>query len=285
MKQIAITGASGFVGTHLTQFFQEHGYTVTPIRRSDLKDTQQLQTKLKQSEIVINLAGANILQRWSEAYKKTLYHSRIDTTRALVQAIESLDKRPSLLISTSAVGIYKNDQEYTEYATEFDEGFLAHICQDWEAEAQRARALGVRTVITRFGVVLGRDGGALQKMLLPFKLGLGGMIGDGKQAFPFIHIDDLARFYLHAIEKEEVQGIYNMTAPQLTTNYGLTKALGSILHRPTILPLPSFVVALIFGEGASVLTDGQTVIPQRTLESGFTFTFESIEEVLEDILM
>ncbi|MBD3792614.1 MAG: TIGR01777 family protein [Campylobacterales bacterium] len=284
MRQIAITGASGFVGSHLTRLFTEHGYTVTPISRRDIQNPTQLRDKLEHSEIVINLAGASIIRRWSESYKKVLYHSRIDTTQALVEAMKQLDKPPELLISTSAVGIYKNDQEYDEYTTNYADDFLSKLCQDWEATALQAEALGVRTVILRFGIILGKDGGALKKMLLPFKLGLGGVIGSGRQALSFIHIEDLKHFYLHAIEDQTVHGIYNMSSPIPTTNYGLTKALGATLHRPTVIPLPAFVVELVFGEGASVLTDGQSVIPKRVLESGFVFRFETIEETIADIL-
>jgi uncharacterized protein (TIGR01777 family) len=284
MNTIAITGASGFVGSYLTDFLEQHGYSVVPILRSELKDLNRLQEKLQNSDVVINLAGANILARWSESYKDLLYKSRIETTNALVETMKKSQTRPKLLISTSAIGVYKSDAIYDEYTTALTDNFLGKLGQDWEAEANKAEALGVRVALLRFGIILGKDGGALQKMLLPFKMGVGGTIGDGRQAFSFIHISDLARFYLHLIENQELEGVYNMTTPKPTTNHGLTKALGKVLHRPTILPLPSFVLQCIFGEGSTVLTDGQSVLPKRVLESGFTFRFESIDEVLGDLL-
>lgn len=284
MKTIAISGASGFVGTHLTQLFKKEGYEVIALRRSDLKNSEALTEKLEGVEALINLAGANIIQRWNEAYKKVLYRSRIDTTKALVEAMKNTKNPPKIFISTSAIGIYKNDNIYDEYAKELEKNFLAQLCIDWEDEALKAKALGVRTLICRFGIIMGADGGALQKMLLPFKMGIGGIIGDGKQAFSFMHIEDLKRFYLYAINNPELEGIYNMTTAKPTTNHGLTKALGKTLKRPTILPLPAFVLQLLFGEGSTVLTDGQRVIPKRVVESGFEFKFVTIEEVLEDLL-
>ncbi|MBU1669174.1 TIGR01777 family oxidoreductase [bacterium] len=284
MQKIAITGASGFVGTELGHLLKKHHYEVIQIKRSDLQDVRLLSLKLTGVEAVINLAGANIIQRWSDSYKKVLYRSRIDTTKMLVEAISLMKQHPKTLISTSAIGIYKNNKHYDEYSNDHEENFLAKLCLDWESEAQKAKELGVRTLIFRYGIILSQNGGALQKMLLPFKLGVGGIIGDGKQAFSFIHIEDLKRFYLHALEQTELQGIYNMTTEEPTTNYGLTKALGQTLKRPTILPLPAFVLQLLFGEGSTVLTDGQSVVPKRVLESGFKFKFATIEEVLEDLL-
>ena len=284
MKTIVISGASGFVGSHLTQLFIKEGYEVIALRRSDLQDRALLCEKLEGVEALINLAGANIVQRWSESYKKILHSSRIDSTKALVEAMTNTKNPPKTFISTSAIGIYKNDKPYNENTQEYEENFLANLCKEWEAEALKAKDLNIRTLICRFGVIMGSDGGALQKMLLPFKLGVGGIIGNGKQAFSFIHIEDLKRFYLYALQQPKLNGIYNMTTPQPTTNYDLTKALGKTLHRPTILPLPAFVLQLIFGEGSTVLTDGQDVLPKRVLESGFKFKFESVEEVVEDLL-
>lgn len=284
MKTIAISGASGFVGKHLTQFFEAEGFSVTPILRSELKDPTRLQAKLEGVDVLINLSGANIISHWTESYKKLLYSSRIETTRALVEAMKKIENPPKLFVSTSAIGIYKNDALYDENTTKYADNFLGKLGIDWEAEANQAKALGARVALFRFGIILGKDGGALQKMLLPFKMGVGGTIGDGRQAFSFIHIHDLARFYLHLMENQELEGVYNMTTPKPTTNHGLTKALGEVLHRPTILPLPSFVLQCIFGEGSTVLTDGQSVLPKRVLESGFSFRFESIDEVLEDLL-
>lgn len=284
MKKITISGASGFVGKALMSYFERQSYQVVAIKRADLSDEQRLIEILDGSEVVINLSGANIIHRWSESYKKLLYSSRIDTTKALVEAMESCNNRPKLFISTSAVGIYKNDKVYSEYNLNLNDDFLANLCKDWEAQALKADDLSIRTAIFRFGIVLGSEGGALAKMLTPFRLGVGGTIGDGSQAFSFIHIDDLLSAYEYLIESDSLEGIFNLTSPNPTTNYALTKALGKSLKRPTILPLPEFVVNLIFGEGAKVLTDGQSALPKRLLDSGFEFRYESIEETIDSLL-
>jgi len=284
MKKITISGASGFVGTELINYFESKSYQVVAIKRADLSDEQRLIEILDGSEVVINLSGANIIHRWSESYKKLLYSSRIDSTKALIEAMESCNNRPKLFISTSAVGIYKNDKIYDELTTELNDDFLANLCKEWEAEALKADDLSIRTAIFRFGIVLGSEGGALAKMLTPFRLGVGGTIGDGSQAFSFIHIDDLLSAYEYMIKSDSLDGIFNLTSPNPTTNYALTKALGKSLKRPTILPLPEFVVNLIFGEGAKVLTDGQSALPKRLLDSGFEFRYESIEETINSLL-
>jgi len=284
MKKITISGASGFVGTELINYFESKSYQVVAIKRADLSDEERLIEILDGSEVVINLSGANIIHRWSESYKKLLYSSRIDSTKALIEAMESCNNRPKLFISTSAVGIYKNDKIYDELTTELNDDFLANLCKEWEAEALKADDLSIRTAIFRFGIVLGSEGGALAKMLTPFRLGVGGTIGDGSQAFSFIHIDDLLSAYEYMIKSDSLDGIFNLTSPNPTTNYALTKALGKSLKRPTILPLPEFVVNLIFGEGAKVLTDGQSALPKRLLDSGFEFRYESIEETINSLL-
>lgn len=283
MKKIVITGASGFVGGQLKEMFSEKGFEVVGVKRDDLKDQERLKNILNTSFMVINLAGANIINRWSEEYKKLLYSSRIDTTKALVKAMESCEEKPQIFISTSAVGIYDNKRTYDETDFEYSNDFLSNLCLDWEKEALKAQDLNIRTVIFRFGIVMGH-GGALQKMLTPFKLGLGGTIGDGSQAFSFIHIDDLKRAYLFVSENENLKGVFNLTAPNPTTNYGLTKALGKSLNRPTFLPVPSFVLNLIFSEGAKVLTDGQSVYPKKLIDNGFEFIFKDIENTVEDLV-
>ncbi|MGE0052181.1 MAG: TIGR01777 family oxidoreductase [Arcobacter sp.] len=281
MKTIAITGASGFVGSSLTKFFSNLGYKITPLSREILNNKSNLEEVLNSSDIVINLAGANIINRWSESYKRLLYSSRIDTTSKIVNAINHIQNKPKLLISTSAVGIYDNKTIYDENGN-FANDFLSNLCQDWEKKALEAKNEITKVSIFRFGIVLGRDGGALQKMLTPFKLGLGGTIGNGNQAFSFIHISDLLNAYKFVIENSH-EDIFNLTAPKPTTNKGLTLALGKTLKRPTILPVPEFVLKLIFSEGARVLTDGQSVIPKKLLDLGFEFKFRTIEETIENL--
>jgi len=284
MEKIIISGASGFVGTSLIKYFENKNYELIALKREDIKNQEKLVDILNGSFVVINLSGANIINRWSEPYKKTLYNSRIDTTKALVDAMQKCENKPKSFISTSAVGIYKNDQRYDETTTNLNDDFLASLCKDWEKEALKVKELDIRVSIFRFGIVLGKDGGALAKMLTPFKLGLGGTIGDGTQAFSFIHIDDLIKAYDFVISDESLSGIFNLTAPNPTTNLGLTKALGKKLHRPTILPIPQFVLNTILSEGAKVLTDGQQVLPHHLLNSGFKFDYEDIEKTIDSLL-
>ena len=281
MKTIAISGANGFVGTSLTNFFSSFGYKIIPLSRDILNNKSKLEEVLNSTDIVINLAGANIINRWSESYKKLLYSSRIDTTSKIVNAISSISNKPKLLISTSAVGIYDNKSIYDENGS-FSNDFLSNLCQDWEKEALKAKNEAIKVAIFRFGIVMGKDGGALQKMITPFKFGLGGTIGSGKQSFSFIHINDLLNAYKFVIEND-YDGVFNLTAPTPTTNKGLTLALGKILKRPTILPVPEFVLKLIFSEGARVLTDGQSAIPKKLLDLGFEFKFKTIEETIENL--
>ncbi|MCT7580858.1 TIGR01777 family oxidoreductase [Aliarcobacter butzleri] len=281
MKTIAISGANGFVGTSLTNFFSSFRYKIVPLSRDILNNKSKLEEVLNSTDIVINLAGANIINRWSESYKKLLYSSRIDTTSKIVNAISSISNKPKLLISTSAVGIYDNKSIYDENGS-FSNDFLSNLCQDWEKEALKAKSEATKVAIFRFGIILGKDGGALQKMITPFKFGLGGTIGSGKQAFSFIHISDLLNAYKFVIEND-YDGVFNLTAPTPTTNKGLTLALGKTLKRPTILPVPEFVLKLIFSEGARVLTDGQSAIPKKLLDLGFEFKFKTIEETIENL--
>ena len=280
MATIAMTGSTGFVGSTLCDFFESKGYSILRISRDDLKDENRLQAIIDQADIVINLAGANIINRWSESYKKLLYDSRIITTTNLSKAINQSKKPPRLLISTSAVGIYDNDQIYHEENASYSDDFLSRLCQDWE---ECANSANTRVVIFRFGIVLGANGGALKKMLTPFKLGLGGRIGSGKQAFSFVHLEDLIHAFDFVIENNNTMGAYNLTAPTPTTNLGLTKALGNTLHRPTLFPVPEFVLQLLFSEGAKVLTDGQAVIPKRLQEEGFVFKYNTIEETIGNL--
>lgn len=282
--KVAITGASGFVAKALQGLFKTKGYEIIAIKRGDLAEPLKLVEIIEQSDIVINLAGANIIARWTKEYKKEIYDSRINTTKAIVNAIRDASKKPKLLISTSAVGIYSSFYEQTEERFEYGTDFLANVCRDWEKEANIATSFGVRTVIFRFGIVLGKNGGAFAKMVTPFKFCLGGNIGTGKQHFSFIHIDDLVSAYDFAIQNESMFGAYNMTEPYPTINEGLTVALSRALNRPAFLDVPEFVLGLIFGDGARVLTDGQRALPKRLLDAGFVFKYDTIDKTINNLL-
>jgi uncharacterized protein (TIGR01777 family) len=283
--KVAISGASGFVGSHLTKAFQEKGWNVTPLTRSDFKlSDSEFAKKLTGSDLIIHLAGATINRRWSESYKKELYASRIGTAKKMIKAMGLMREKPKLFISTSAVGIYDGNGRYDEDHALYADDFLGRLAQDWEKTAHQAEELGVRTVIFRFGIVLGEGGGILQQMLLPFKLGFGGTIGSGKQPFTWVHINDQIRAYFYIIEHENLKGVFNLMAPHPTTNYGFTKALGHALHRPTFLIIPKFLLKLRFGsEAAEVFAGGQYVLPKRLSEAGFVFHYRTIEEALEEL--
>ncbi len=283
--KIAMTGATGFVGTALGAALREDGHEILSLGRKELAlSKEELAAKLADCEAVINMAGATISKRWNREYKKLLYKSRIDTTHALVEAMGVMEKAPKRFISTSAVGIYDEEGEHTEDDYGYAVDFLGLICRDWEREALRAQDLDIPVTIFRFGVVIGRGGGALAKMLPAFKMGVGGTIGDGHQPFSWVHLHDLIAAYRLALSDKGLEGIYNLTAPNPTTNKELTKALGKILHRPTLFPLPPFVLRLIFSEGADVLTVGQRVLPKRLEQAGLLFRFRTIEEALRDVL-
>lgn len=280
MKTVTISGANGFVGQHLTSYFKTLGYRILPLTRTDLMNQKILENKINQSSIVINLAGAPILHKWDEEYKKELYNSRIETTRKIVTAINEQISKPKVFISASAIGIYDNKNTYDENSAQFSDDFLSTLCQDWEEEAKKAKC---RVVIFRFGIVLGKEGGAFKQMLTPFKLGLGGPIGSGNQAFSFVHIEDLKNAFNYAIDNDTLQDAYNLCATIPTTNMGLTKALGKTLHRPTFFKVPEFILKLQFGEGAGVLIDGQSILPKRLEDAGFEFQFKTIEDTIKDL--
>jgi len=265
---IAVAGASGFVGRHLQKAFEN----IVVLKRDD--SVEELIKKLNGVNVVVNLAGAPIIKRWSRSYKEKLYRSRVDTTHKLVNAINQSEV--DYFISTSAIGIYPSMQKCDEYTTEYANDFLAKLCIDWEKEAQKCTKA---TAILRFGVVLGKDGGALKNMLIPFKLGFGGPIGNGKMVTSWIHIDDLINIYRFLI-KQKTTGIFNAVSPNPITNYNFTKALGNALHRPTFMRVPIFMLKLIFGEGASVLIDSKDVYPKRIESLGFNFRYIRIDEVL-----
>lgn len=284
--KIVISGSTGFVGSHLIESLRHEGYEIMPLVREDFqKNEASLAERISGADGIIHLAGAPIIKRWSEKYKKIIYHSRIDTTRLLVKAVKRLKQKPAFFITTSATGIYKDDQdfEHTEDTYKYGDDFLAKVTKDWEAEAYLIKPF-TRLVIFRLGIVLGKNGGALTQMLPVFKLGIGGKLGSGQQGFSWIHIKDLIKAYHFAVNNKEVEGIYNLTAPQPVTNEEFTKALGKALKRPVAIPVPEFALKILYGEGAQTLTSGQFVRPRRLISQAFKFDYPTIEGALRDIV-
>jgi len=244
MKKIVISGATGFVGTHLSDFLSQHGYTIDRLSRSDLSlSDNELSERLTGVFAVINLAGAPIIKRWTPVYKEELYTSRIRTTQKIANAIRLTTTRPEVFISTSAVGIYKNKTQNTERGAQYDSGYLAKICKDWEASALTTLKI-TRTVIFRLGVVMSSEGGALKNLLPVFRMGLGGPISNGNQGFPWIHLDDLLHAYLYILEHSETEGIFNLTAPEIITNNQFTKSLATVVRRPAVISISSFILKM-----------------------------------------
>lgn len=279
----AISGGNGFIGRHLTTYLTEKGFEVLNISRDALsKPDSDLDERLRGVSVVIHLSGAPVVGRWTASYQQTIYNSRILTTRRLVDAMEIMEQKPRVFICASAVGIYPESGIHTEDETRIDTGFLGEVVRDWEQEAMRAASF-VRTMTFRFGMVLGRDGGALKTMELPFRAGLGGRIGSGKQMMSWIHIDDLCRAVDHLMSKNNLFGPVNLTTPHPVSNAMFTTMLARELRRPALFPIPAFALRLLYGEGATVLTRGQAVLPKKLQQSGFQFRHPHLEEALKEL--
>jgi uncharacterized protein (TIGR01777 family) len=298
--KVFMTGGTGFVGTYLSQDLARNGHTITILTRrteppaarpgisfltGDPTQEGPWMATVPEHDWIINLAGASIFTRWSEAHKEEIFESRVRTTHNLVTALAAGDRR-QLLCSTSAVGYYgpRGEEELTEDSPP-DDGFLGEVAKAWEAEALKAQDLGVRVVITRFGIVLGREGGALGQMVPMFRKFLGGALGSGRQWFSWIHQQDHARAFRFVADHPELAGPVNFTAPHSVRNQDLTKALARILHRPAVMAAPEFMLHLVLGEFADTLLTGQKVLPKRLLDAGFRYHFPSIEVALADLLI
>jgi uncharacterized protein len=282
--KVAITGSTGFIGKHLTAFLKNKGVEVHAIAREHFLPDQKLKliSLLDGCDAVINLAGASINCRWTKANKQIIKDSRVKTTRILVQAINELATKPEVLLSISAVGIYTNKEVWSERSGTYDKGFLASVCLEWEAEAKKVSS-DVRLVIPRLGVVLGKDGGAFPKMFLPFRLFAGGRIASGNQGFSWIHIDDLLNIFWTVINTKKIKGIIHCTAPQMCDNILFTYTLANIIHRPVLFHIPSFIFKMIYGESASLITNGQKVFPYKLLNYGYLFQYPEIKTALKNL--
>ena len=281
--KIAITGASGFIGKKLCDFFQRDNHTPVALSRSMLASPEGLISTLEGTDIVINLAGASISKRWTSKYKQEIMDSRVLTTRRLVTALNQMAAPPSLCISVSAVGIYPDSGVHGESSPMRGTGFLTHVCESWEQEARMLKP-GIRLVITRFGVVLGKEGGAAPLMLVPFRFFAGSIIGNGRQGMPWIHIDDLANAIQWLIEQKQVSGVVNFVSPQLTNNEQFSKTAAKVMHRPCWFRIPTFVFQIILGEGHTMVTSGQQVVPDVLIHGGFKFRYPKLEDAIRSII-
>jgi uncharacterized protein (TIGR01777 family) len=299
--KILITGGTGFVGTQLTSRLIQDGHEVIILSRSAKRSgevprgisylqgdpTQKgpWQEAIKNHDGVINLAGASIFAKWTEEHKRAIRESRVNTTQNVVEGIPSHPPKKFTLLSTSAVGYYGfcGDEELTEGSPHGDD-FLARIASEWEGEALKAQEKGARVVITRFGIVMGEKGGTLSQMIPLFRKYIGGPIGSGKQWFSWVHIKDLSEAFAFLLKHPEILGPVNVCAPNPVRNKDLAKALGEVLHRPSFIPAPGFMVKLVLGEFGSVILKGQRVIPKRLLDSGFAFQYPNIDSALQDIV-
>ncbi len=303
--KIAITGATGLVGTRLVEKLHGEGNQIVVFSRNldkakktfppsafpNLEAVQYTpqesgdwQQKISGCDAVVNLAGEPIAERWTQQQKQAIMESRQLGTRKIVEAIASAEHKPQVLVSGSAIGYYG-----TSETAEFDESsspgadFLAEVCKQWEAEAEKVKEAGVRLVILRIGIVLA-NGGALGKMIGPFKIFAGGPIGSGRQWFSWIHRDDLVNLIAEAIARPDLTGVYNATAPNPVRMSQLCQTLGDVMNRPSWLPVPDFVLEILLGDGAKVVLEGQQVLPKKTQAMNFNYQYPELKSALQEII-
>ena len=301
--KILVTGASGFVGTALCTALKEKGHEVGVLSRHPERTRKILgnmdsyhawepekeaapKATLEEHDAIIHLAGENVAGRWSKAKKNRILASRDLGTQNLIKGLEACgDNAPKTLISASAIGFYgeRGDDELSEHEAPGDD-FLANVCSAWENAACAAEKLGVRTVRVRIGIVLDTGGGALDAMLLPFKLGAGGPLGSGKQWWSWIHRNDLVALLCHALENEQISGVLNGTAPHPVRQKDFAKVMGKVLRRPAFLPGPAFAIRLAVGEFSCELLSSKKVLPKALEASGFEFAYPELEPALQNIL-
>lgn len=295
--KITISGSSGLIGSKLCEYFIKKEYHITKLLRADSPESPDCNTAswqpekgaidaeaLENMDCVIHLSGASIANRWTPEYKEEILGSRLKSTKLLAETIAKLKNPPKVFICASAIGIYGNhdsEQALDEHSPVADD-FLADVCKQWETSSQAAAA-ATRVVHLRFGVVLGKNGGALAQMLPPFKLGVGGKLGNGKQMFSWIALDEIP-LIVEFVAKSNLAGAINATAPHPVTNAEFTIALGQAINRPTALPVPEFAVKAMFGEmGKTLLLGGAKVLPKKLSDAGYPFKYPSIDKALEHI--
>jgi len=303
MKKIIITGATGSIGRILVKELSERGDEITVFTRNPADVGKKLPSvkkivkwnynkiddwvnELDGTDIVVHLAGANLsAKRWTEDYKKLAYDSRIISTRKIVETIKSAETKPKAFICANAVGIYgdRGDEILTE-SSSLGNDFLATLCKDWESEAKKTEEFGLRYVSIRTGLVLAKNEGLMKKLIPSFKLFLGGWLGNGRQWFPWIHIDDIVRIYLHAIDNPDVNGAVNAASPGIVRNKEFSEILGKVLKRPALFPVPKIALRIVSGELGNYITDSQRISVDKILNSGYEFKFENLEKALMNLL-
>ncbi|GLH08980.1 Epimerase family protein SDR39U1 [Gryllus bimaculatus] len=295
IRNVVIGGGTGFIGSALSKLLRREGYGVTVVSR--VPGPQRISWAdlgknglPPETTAVVNLAGQNVLdptRRWTKGFKQNVWASRVNSTSSLAEAIIEAKAKPKVFITISGVGIYKPcaSKEYTEDYEGKPFDFLSNLCHDWEAAGNLPIDIGVRRVILRSGVVLGRNGGMVKQLWLPFYFGMGGPVGDGNQFLPWIHIDDITRLILFAIENESVKGVLNGVSPEIITNKQFSKALARAMWRPASIPVPVFLLNLAFSEErAKMMTEGQKVIPKRTQAYGFKYCYPDVQTACQSLV-
>jgi uncharacterized protein len=298
VMKIVIAGGSGFIGQKLTDIFKGEGHEMIILTRKTKRAEGNVQyvkwleegtlpeNEIEGADAFINLAGVSINDgRWTANHQKQIYDSRMTATDELIRIIEALPGKPSVLINGSAIGIYpaSTDTVYTEDSLEMANDFLARTVHDWEEKAASVEAHGIRTVFMRFGVVLGNEGGALPLMALPYRLFVGGTVGSGEQWVSWVHVMDVVRAISFAIDHDKMNGPVNVTAPFPKRMKDFGQTIGSVLHRPHWLPVPSFAMKWVLGQKSALVLEGQHVVPEVLMKEGFDFSFPSLESALEDL--
>lgn len=300
-RNVLITGGTGVIGSRLTPMLQEKGYEVSHLSRSrkgdeavktyvwDIQKHEIEPEALQQADYIIHLAGASLAdQRWTESRKKIIIKSRTDSARLLHDSIAQLGNHNiKAFVSASGISVYGSDTGSTEMFENSPKSneFIAEVVKQWEASVDEIKRLNIRTVKLRTGIVLSMKGGALAKIVQPIKLGVGAPLGSGEQYMSWIHIDDICRMYIYALENEEMEGVYNAVAPRPITNAELTQTAAKILHKPLFVPkVPAFALRLVFGEMASIVLGGNKVSGQKIQETGFDFKYKRIDAALTDLL-
>jgi len=295
--RVLVTGSSGMVGTALTDRLSDPETEIFRLVRSESKHETDIHwdpetgildgTLVENMDAVVHLAGENIAgRRWTRSQKDRILNSRVQSTQLLCQSLSSLNKPPSVLVSASAIGFYGHrDEKLCGESTSAGTGFLAEVCEAWESATQPARQAGIRVIHLRIGIVLSTVSGALTKMLMPFKCGVGGKVGSGEQYWSWVSLNDLVEMILHCIHSDTLIGEVNAVSPQPVTNLEFTKTLGNVIHRPTIFPLPAFMARLALGEMADELLLSSTrVIPEKLNQDGYRFLHPTLEDALQDLL-